>query len=41
MNYKVVLSPKEQKVFELMNENITNKEIADKLFISLSKLKHI
>ena len=39
VNYKVVLSPQEQKVFELMNENITNKEIADKLFISLSTVK--
>lgn len=39
VNYKSVLSPQEQKVFELMNEKITNKEIAEKLFISLSTVK--
>jgi DNA-binding CsgD family transcriptional regulator len=39
IDYKAVLSPQEQKVFELMKEKITNKEIADKLFISLSTVK--
>lgn len=39
IDYKTVLSPQEQKVFELMNEKITNKEIADKLFISVSTVK--
>ena len=39
INYKEVLSPQEQKVFELMNEKLSNKEIADKLFISLSTVK--
>ncbi len=39
VDYKTVLSPQEQKVFELMNEKITNKEIAEKLFISVSTVK--
>lgn len=39
VDYKSVLSPQEQKVFELMNEKITNKEIAEKLFISVSTVK--
>jgi DNA-binding CsgD family transcriptional regulator len=36
--YKDVLTNQEQKVFELMSTN-SNKEIADKLFISLSTVK--
>ncbi len=39
LNYKEVLSPQEQKVFELMNQKLPNKEIADVLFISLSTVK--
>ncbi len=39
VNYKTVLSPQEQKVFKLMNENHANKEIAEQLFISLSTVK--
>ena len=39
VDYKTVLSPQEQKVFKLMNDNHTNKEIAEQLFISLSTVK--
>ena len=39
LDYKTVLSPQEQKVFKLMNENYTNKEIGEQLFISLSTVK--
>ena len=39
VDYKTVLSPQEQKVFKLMSENNTNKEIAEQLFISLSTVK--
>jgi DNA-binding CsgD family transcriptional regulator len=39
INYKEVLTKQEQKVFELMNKNISNKEIANTLFISLSTVK--
>ena len=39
LDYKEALSPQEQKVFELMNQELSNKEIADKLFISLSTVK--
>lgn len=39
VNYKSVLSPQEQKVFELMHQKLANKEIAEKLFISLSTVK--
>ena len=39
LDYKKALSPQEQKVFELMNQELSNKEIADKLFISLSTVK--
>ncbi|PHR69390.1 MAG: hypothetical protein COA67_10475 [Lutibacter sp.] len=39
VDYKTVLSPQEQKVFKLMNESHSNKEIAEQLFISLSTVK--
>ncbi|MCF6279047.1 MAG: helix-turn-helix transcriptional regulator [Flavobacteriaceae bacterium] len=39
VDYKTILSPQEQKVFELMQEKLANKEIADQLFISLSTVK--
>lgn len=39
VDYKTVLSPQEQKVFNLMNEKLTNKEIGEQLFISLSTVK--
>ena len=39
IDYKTILSPQEQKVFDLMLDEIPNKEIADKLFISLSTVK--
>lgn len=39
VDYKTVLSPQEQKVFKLMNGSLTNKEIAEQLFISLSTVK--
>lgn len=39
INYKFVLSPQEQKVFTLMNQKMSNKEIADSLFISVSTVK--
>jgi len=39
LDYQVVLSPQEQKVFILMNEKLSNKEIAEKLFISVSTVK--
>ncbi len=39
VDYKTVLSPQEQKVFELMHQMLANKEIADKLYISLSTVK--
>ncbi len=38
LDYKKVLTPQEQKVFELMLTN-SNKEIAEKLFVSLSTVK--
>jgi len=38
LDYKKTLTTQEQKVFELMLEN-SNKEIADKLFVSLSTVK--
>lgn len=38
-DYKLILSPQEQKVFELMNSELSNKQIADKLFISISTVK--
>lgn len=38
-DYKIVLSPQEQKVFELIHSKLTNKEIAEKLFISVSTVK--
>lgn len=37
--YKETLTKQEQRVFEEMNSDLTNKEIADKLFISLSTVK--
>ena len=39
VDYKTVLSPQEQKVFKLMHEKHTNKEIGEQLFISLSTVK--
>lgn len=39
LNYKEALSPQEQKVFELMHQKLTNKEIAEQLFISVSTVK--
>lgn len=39
VDYKLILSPQEQKVFELMNSELSNKQIADKLFISISTIK--
>jgi len=39
IDYKKLLSPQELKVFELMHKGITNKEIAEQLFISLSTVK--
>ena len=39
LDYKEILSPQEQKVFELMNQELSNKEIAEKLFVSLSTIK--
>ena len=39
IKYQEVLSTQEQKVFELMKENITNKEIAERLFVSISTVK--
>jgi len=39
VDYKLILSKQEQKVFELMNSELSNKQIADKLFISLSTVK--
>ena len=38
VDYKDVLTNQEQKVFELMSSN-SNKEIADRLFVSLSTIK--
>ncbi len=39
IDYKTTLTPQEQKVFELMRQKISNKEIADTLFISVSTVK--
>ena len=39
VQYKDILSTQEQKVFELMHQGLSNKEIAEKLFISLSTVK--
>jgi len=39
INYTLVLSKQEQKVFELMNSELSNKQIAEKLFISISTVK--
>ena len=39
IDYKDVLTAQELKVFELMNQKMTNKEIADQLFVSLSTIK--
>ena len=39
VDYKLILSPQEQKVFELMNSELSNKQIADNLFISISTVK--
>lgn len=39
IDYKRVLSPQEQNVFELMQQNHSNKEIANALFISVSTVK--
>ena len=39
VDYKTILTPQEQKVFELMQQKISNKAIADALFISVSTVK--
>ena len=39
IDYKEVLSPQELKVFDLMIQGLSNKEIADQLFISISTVK--
>ncbi|PHS10336.1 MAG: hypothetical protein COA88_02525 [Kordia sp.] len=39
VNYKTILTPQEQNVFELMHEKSSNKIIADSLFISVSTVK--
>ena len=39
VNYKAILTPQEQKVFELMHQKTSNKNIADTLFISVSTVK--
>jgi len=39
IDYKTILTPQEQKVFELMSQKISNKNIADTLFISVSTVK--
>jgi DNA-binding CsgD family transcriptional regulator len=39
IDYKTILSQQEQKVFVLMNEKFSNKEIAESLFISVSTVK--
>ncbi len=38
-NFKKMLSPREAEVMDLINKGLTNKEIADTLFISLSTVK--
>lgn len=38
-NYKDILTKQEQKVFELMHSGLTNKAIAQTLFVSLSTIK--
>lgn len=39
IDYKKVLSPQELKVFDLMTKGLSNKEIADQLYISVSTVK--
>jgi DNA-binding CsgD family transcriptional regulator len=39
IDYKTVLTKQEQNILELINDKLTNKQIADKLFISLSTVK--
>ncbi len=39
LNYKEVLTAQEQKILELMHQKMTNKEIANALFISVSTVK--
>ena len=39
VDYKLLLSPQEQKVFEFMNSELSNNQIAEKLFISISTVK--
>jgi len=39
LDYKTILTPQEQKVFELMHQKSSNKIIADTLFISVSTVK--
>jgi len=39
IDYRTILTPQEQKVFELMHQKISNKAIADSLFISVSTVK--
>ncbi|NQY30245.1 MAG: response regulator transcription factor [Flavobacteriaceae bacterium] len=39
VDYKTILTPQEQKVFELMHQKSSNKIIADSLFISVSTVK--
>ena len=39
INYKEILSTQEQNVFELMQKGLSNKEIAEQLFVSISTIK--
>ncbi|MDT0551809.1 response regulator transcription factor [Urechidicola vernalis] len=39
IKYREVLSSQELKVFELMKQDLTNKEIAERLFVSISTIK--
>jgi len=39
VDYNKILSPQEQKIFELIHKGLANKEIAAELFISLSTVK--
>ncbi|WP_111708647.1 response regulator transcription factor [Lutibacter citreus] len=39
IDYRKLLSKQEQKIFELMNKGLANKEIAENLFISISTVK--
>lgn len=39
INFRNLLSPREIEVLELINSGLSNKEIADKLFVTLSTVK--